>query len=105
VTEQTFDDFQHNEDLANNVLDDIDDVLIALDKLGWMVVCKNSAAKWPMNRSSQHCPSWCESAEEQDSDEAKERRATTTYGLNTERKAEWNRQHIKVVPMPPKETK
>jgi hypothetical protein len=58
-----------NEHLADKVLcaEAVDDVVIALDQIGWRIV-NDSGERWPMICRNTLTPSWCISIAEQDRD-------------------------------------
>ena len=86
-TERTDDDVLYNEDLASAVLENVDDIMIALDKLGWKVVSQIPDLpfddKWPMSEHSDHCPRWCLSVEE---DAAERNRRQVKLVINADEK-------------------
>ena len=101
VTENTFEDHMSNVDFANAVLENIDDVVIALHKLGWKIVCQEDAdRRWPMCELTPHCPGWAESVEDMRETIRREQAGEipkTLWGLNPDHRADWQRQHFKVV--------
>jgi hypothetical protein len=64
-------DRRHNENLASRILaaDAIDDVAIALDQIGFMIVPQDGRAeKWPMVSRLMLTPRWAASVPEQERD-------------------------------------
>jgi hypothetical protein len=99
--ENTFKDHEHNFGLAHDVLWDIDEVCIALDKLGWKIVTQdNDGRRWPMSASSPHCPAWAQSAEEQAEETRQEQcgeKPPKRFVLNKNYQSDWQRQRFKIV--------
>jgi hypothetical protein len=60
------DDWQ---DRAARFIEITDDLIVALDQLGWRLVPKDPSSedRWPMAAHHDLCPDWCASAEEWDS--------------------------------------
>jgi hypothetical protein len=54
-------EFEDDTDNANALVNDITDAhILALDQMGWKLVCIYDDRKWPFG-SKFGCPDWCES--------------------------------------------